>query len=187
MNSELVNAWVSQQAATLGVEPEVSAYLAAVDAWRQAWRPERVRIVLVAERRGVKFDPESTFTHEGTAVTRSAVWSVTGTPAPVGWPTPGVFQNHSGRSSLRRNARTPAGGGRTGRDVVAAWTNASAVRRLALVDEAIRARVRRPHGRHLRFNHEKAVGLTRAAAWAGIEENHGDTRWNSRPRRSTRY
>ena len=49
MNSDLVSAWVAQQAVALAAEPEDPFYLAAVDEWREAWRPERVRILLVAE------------------------------------------------------------------------------------------------------------------------------------------
>ncbi|MCE9636095.1 MAG: transposase [Planctomycetes bacterium] len=51
MNTDLVSAWVSQQAADLGIEPEDPSYLSAVEAWREAWRPERVRVLLVAESR----------------------------------------------------------------------------------------------------------------------------------------
>lgn len=49
MNAELVSAWVSHQATALGAVPEDPSYLAGVAEWRDAWRPERVRILLVAE------------------------------------------------------------------------------------------------------------------------------------------
>ena len=41
-----VKQWPSPQ---LGVEAESDAYLGAVHDWRQAWRPERVSVLLVAE------------------------------------------------------------------------------------------------------------------------------------------
>lgn len=41
--------WAAARYARLGARPESVAYLQAVAAWRHAWRPERVRVVLLAE------------------------------------------------------------------------------------------------------------------------------------------
>jgi len=41
--------WAQQWAARLGAHPESSAYLASVAAWRDCWRPAKVRVLLVAE------------------------------------------------------------------------------------------------------------------------------------------
>ncbi len=41
--------WADQVMRALGAEPESSTYLERVRAWREAWRPERVRVLLVAE------------------------------------------------------------------------------------------------------------------------------------------
>lgn len=41
--------WAHQWAIALGAQPESPEYLASVAAWRDAWRPARVRILLVAE------------------------------------------------------------------------------------------------------------------------------------------
>jgi len=41
--------WIKRWTARVGVDPESHAYLNAVRCWRQAWRPERVSTLLVAE------------------------------------------------------------------------------------------------------------------------------------------
>jgi hypothetical protein len=41
--------WAADWYARLGARPESAAYLQAVVAWRNAWRPERVRVLLLAE------------------------------------------------------------------------------------------------------------------------------------------
>lgn len=41
--------WVQGLNRRLGVPPESATYLAAVEDWRDAWRPQRVRVLLVAE------------------------------------------------------------------------------------------------------------------------------------------
>lgn len=44
-----IEAWAASWAARTGGVVESAAYLASVAAWRDAWRPERVRVLLVAE------------------------------------------------------------------------------------------------------------------------------------------
>ncbi|MCE9636462.1 MAG: hypothetical protein K8T90_12220 [Planctomycetes bacterium] len=66
MNTDLVSAWVRQQAADLGVEPEDPSYLSAVEAWRQAWRPERVRVLLVAESHVARMPGDDTIRVDAT-------------------------------------------------------------------------------------------------------------------------
>ena len=44
-----VSDWARSWARGEGVKPESAVYLKAVDNWRQAWRPKKVRILLVAE------------------------------------------------------------------------------------------------------------------------------------------
>ena len=41
--------WAREWAVRAGVQPESSTYLARVEAWRNAWRPSRIRVLLVAE------------------------------------------------------------------------------------------------------------------------------------------
>lgn len=41
--------WAAAAAAALGATPESAEYLRRVEKWRAAWRPERVRVLLVAE------------------------------------------------------------------------------------------------------------------------------------------
>lgn len=51
--------WARSWFSTLGVGGESDEYLAAVAAWRQAWRPERVRVLLVAESHVAQIDGDS--------------------------------------------------------------------------------------------------------------------------------
>lgn len=41
--------WAAQVAAGVGARPESSGYFAAISAWRNAWRPSRIRVLLIAE------------------------------------------------------------------------------------------------------------------------------------------
>lgn len=59
MRLDDVATWARERALAVGAAPESPENLAAVHAWREAWRPKRVRVLLVAESHVAPLDGDA--------------------------------------------------------------------------------------------------------------------------------